>query len=145
MAAGSIVRAPPALYTSLLPLTAILEASPLGRPMQPMTLCAYVVDATPVFDARDPAVCRADGVSEADLRCPNWNREMLEGKVPASQTLAMRLYEAGFVAMLVRSFARGAGADDHNLVLWRWSGDLPSRVRVIDDDRRLPKNRESWT
>ena len=46
-------RGLPALYTSLLPLTAIREAQPLGRPMQPLTLCAYEVDAEPVFDAMD--------------------------------------------------------------------------------------------
>jgi RES domain-containing protein len=69
---------------------------------------------------------------------------MLEGKVPASQRLADRPHAAGFVAMLVPSFARGAGAGDHNLVFWRWGGDLPSRVRVIDDDGRLPSSGEPW-
>ena len=78
------------------------------------------------------------------MACPNWNREMLEGKVPASQRLAERLRADGFVAMLVRSFARGAGDGDDNLVFWQWGEDLPSRVRVIDDDRRLPNNRASW-
>jgi RES domain-containing protein len=134
----------PALYTSLSPLTALLEASPLGRPMQPITLCAYAVDAGPVFDARDPAVCAAHDVRIAEFDCPNWNREMLEGKVPASQRLAERLQANGFVAMLVRSFARGAGDRDDNLVFWQWGDNLPSRVRVIDDESRLPKDRASW-
>lgn len=134
----------PALYTSLSPLTALLEASPLGRPMQPITLCAYFVDAGPVFDARDPAVRAAHGVDTADLACPGWNQEMLEGKVPASQRLAERLRADGFVAMLVRSFARGAGDGDDNLVLWLWGDDLPSRVQVIDDESRLPRTPASW-
>lgn len=77
----------PALYTSLSPLTALLEASPLGRPMQPITLCAYKVDARPVFDSRNPTMRVAHRVDAADLACPGWNREMLEGKVPASQSL----------------------------------------------------------
>lgn len=134
----------PALYTSLSPLTALLEASPLGRPMQPITLCAYKVDARPVFDSRNPTMRVAHRVDAADLACPGWNREMLEGKVPASQSLAERLRAYGFVGMLVRSFARGAGSGDDNLVFWRWGDDLPSRVRVIDDDRRLPRHPASW-
>ncbi len=34
----------PALYCSLSQVTAIREASPLGRTMQPLMLCAYDVD-----------------------------------------------------------------------------------------------------
>ena len=63
---------------------------------------------------------------------------MYRGEVPASQALAERLIRAGYVGMLVRSFAAGAGTDDRSLVLWRWGGRLPSRVAVIDDERRLP-------
>ena len=46
-------RGIPALYTSLSPLTAIREAQPLGRPMQPLTLYACEVDVEPVVDALD--------------------------------------------------------------------------------------------
>lgn len=46
-------RGVPALYTSLSPVTAIREAQPLGRPMQPLTLCAYEVDIEPVVDTLD--------------------------------------------------------------------------------------------
>ena len=53
----------PALYASLAPLTAIREALPLGRTLQPVTLCAYEVDAEPVFDALDQEQCRALGAS----------------------------------------------------------------------------------
>lgn len=63
-------RGVPALYTSLAPLTAIREAQPLGRPMQPLTLCAHDVDAEPVFDATDADSRRALNVAEADLDCP---------------------------------------------------------------------------
>ena len=126
-----------ALYTSLTPLTAIREAQPLGRPMQPLTLCAYEVDAEPVFDASDEERRRALGVRDSDLECPAWEAEMLLGAVPASQALADRLIAAGHVGMRVRSFARGAGADDLNLVMWRWSPDRPARVVLIDDEDRL--------
>ena len=55
----------PALYTSLSPITAIREASQTGRPLQPVTLCAYEVDAEPVFDALDPSQREALGQSWA--------------------------------------------------------------------------------
>ena len=130
-------RGVPALYTSLSPLTAIHEAQPLGRPMQPLTLCAYEVDVEPVFDAQDEERRRALGVPESDLACPTWEAEMLAGAIPASQALADRLMAAGYVGMRVQSHAAGASADDLNLVLWRWSADRPARVVLIDDEDRL--------
>ncbi len=126
-----------ALYTSLAPLTAIREAQPLGRPMQPLTLCAYEVDVAPVFDALDPARRREMDVPEADLSCPTWEADMLAGGMPASQALADRLISAGYAGMRVRSFAAGAGPDDLNLVLWRWGVDLPARVLPVDEEGRL--------
>ena len=126
-----------ALYTSLTPLTAIREAQPLGRPMQPLTLCAYEVDAEPVLDTRDGVERAAFGVSEADLLCPAWEAEMLDGAVPLSQALADRLVAAGQVGMVVQSFAHSAGPEDFNLVLWTWSPERPSRVVLIDDEGRL--------
>ena len=134
-------RGVPALYTSLLPLTAIREASPLGRPIQPLTLCAYRVDAAPVFDACDADQRATAGVAETDLRCPDWQRQMLAGAEPASQVLADRLIAAGYVAMKVQSFARGAGPDETNMVFWRWSDAPPSRVVVIDDEGRLRREK----
>ena len=130
-------RGIPALYTSLDPLTAIREAQPLGRPMQPLTLCAYEVDAEPVFDTLDKAQRRTLGVSDSDLACPAWEAEMLVGSVPASQALADRLVAAGYAGMRVRSFAVGTSACDLNLVMWAWGTDRPVRAVLIDDEGRL--------
>ena len=132
-------RGIPALYTSLNPLTAIREAVPLGRRMQPLTLCAYEVDTEPVFDAQNEHQRAALGVSDLDLSCPAWEAEMLEGAVPSSQALADRLIAAGYTGLLVRSFAAGAGVDDINLVLWKWGASRPSLVVLIDDERRLSR------
>ena len=44
----------------------------------------------------------------------------------------------GAAGVLVPSYAIGAGASDKNLVLWRWSEELPYQVRVFDPDGRLP-------
>ena len=126
-----------ALYTSLAPLTAVREAQPLGRPMQPLLLCSYEVDSQPIFDALDEEQRREMGVSVSDLACPTWEVEMLVGTVPASQALADRLIAAGYTGMRVRSFAAGADATDLNLVMWRWGSDRPTRVVLIDDESRL--------
>ena len=135
-------RGNPALYTSLDPLTAIREAQPLGRPMQPLTLCAYEVDVEPVFDAVDEECRRDQGVSAADLACSAWEAEMLAGSVPASQAVADRLIAAGYAGMRIRSFAVGAGSGDINLVMWRWGGDAPVRVVLVDDEGRLSGRRD---
>ena len=135
-------RGVPAFYASLDPLTAIREAQPLGRPMQPLTLCAYEVDAGPVFDALDEERRRDRGVSESDLACPAWEAGMLAGRVPASQALADRLIAAGYAGMRVTSFAVGTSAGDINLVLWRWGADAPARVVLVDDEGRLSGGRD---
>ena len=130
----------PALYTSLAPLTAIREALPLGRTLQPITLCAYEVDAEPVFDALDQEQCRALGASDSDLACPTWEAEMLAGAVPASQGLADRLIAEGHAGMRVRSYAGGSGPGDLNLVMWRWGPHRPDRVVLVDDEGRLSRD-----
>ena len=132
-------RGQPALYFSLSQITAIREATPLGRPMQPLTLCAYEVDAEPVFDAADPARLREHQVLEADLACPTWEADMLERGIATSQRFAERLVAAGYVGMLVRSFAIGAGKEDLNLVLWRWGDAYPASITVIDEEDRLKR------
>ena len=128
-----------AFYTSLSPMTALREAGPVQQPLQPVLVCPYEVDAEPVFDALDASQRRAQAVTDAELRCPNWERAMYDRTIPASQALADRLIAAGYVGMRVQSFATGAGPDDVNLVLWRWSDRRPSRVALIDEEGRLSK------
>ena len=128
----------PAFYASLSPLTAIREASPLGQPLQPLLLCAYDVDAEPIFDALDHTQRRAHAVTDDDLRCPTWERDM-HRVMPLPHALADRLISAGCAGMRVPSFAPGAAASDLNLVFWRWGRRRPSRIVLIDDDRRIPE------
>jgi len=133
-----------ALYTALSPLTAIREASPFGRPMEPVTLCEYAAACDAVFDATDAAMLAAEAVAPAELDCPDWELRMLRGQEVPSQALAERLIARGYAALLVPSFARGAGPQDVNLVFWRWGEGTPSSVRVIDPGQRLPRDRRSW-
>lgn len=105
--------------------------------MQPLVLCAYEVDADPIFDVLDPAERVKHSVGQEELDCPTWRNDMFLGRVPASQALADRLIDAGFAGMRFRSYALGPGGQDINLVLWRWGRELPSRVVLIDEDNRF--------
>ena len=125
------------MYMSFSLATAVREISLIGRRMQPLVLCAYEVDADPIFDALDPTEKAAQSVRQAELDCPTWRSDLFSGKTPASHALADRLMAAGFAGMRFRSYAVGAREQDVNLVLWRWGGELPSRVALIDEDNRL--------
>lgn len=133
-----------ALYTSLRELTAIREASPLGQPMQPLTLCQYGVDCDRILDTRNPRALTTEGLKDDELNCPTWELEMLSGQVPSSQAVADRLIASGYRGIIVQSFAYGASVDDVNAVFWDWSDAPPNRVAVIDPHRRLPRDRSSW-
>lgn len=137
-----------ALYTALDPLTAIAEASQAGQPLQPVTLVSYAADLEGVFDATDPAVLAARGMTAEDLAAPDWRLRMAPGAsrprthaghpdkargLAPGQALAERLIAEGYAAMLVPSYARTAQPWSRNLVLWDWDG----RVTVNDAEGRL--------
>jgi len=125
-------------------LVAIREASPLGAPFHPVTLCQYRVDCEGVFDTRDPKAMKREKVSQDELECPSWNQEMLDGRVPASQALADRLIAKGYFGMMVRSFAQGVDPEEMNLVLWKWTKRRPHKITLFDPDHRLPQDASSW-
>ncbi len=127
----------PALYLSLSPLAAIREAFPAGR-FQPITLCAYEIDAEPIFDAVNPQARQAHAVTDLELSAPGWRPRPRERRGFRHR----RRWPIGwsrpvFVGMRVRSFAAAAEPDDLNLVFWRWSDRGSSRIVVIDDEGRL--------
>ena len=132
----------PAFYASLSIHCAAKEGMSLGRPLQPITLCAYEVDSEPVFDATDPSARQTVGVRLRDL-ASDWRGDRDEGVVSPSQRFADRLIVEGFAGMLVRSFRPGTRHHDRNLVLWEWGDSLPSRVRLVDDEGRLASGRDS--
>ena len=126
----------PALYTAQSVMTAVREANQIGT-LQPTTLVAYEADMGPIFDATDTAKLAKRGLTPADLAADDWRLRMLaDGKAPA-QLLAERLKADGFAGMQVRSFAKGASLTDLNLVLWVWSPDPPTQLRLVDDEGRL--------
>ena len=126
----------PALYASLSPVTALREANQVGA-LQPTTLVAYEADVRPVFDARDEKSLAAFGMTPEDLASATWRDEMIATGKSATQAFAQRLIAAGYVSLLVPSYARGAAPTDLNLVLWRWGDATPNRLILIDAENRL--------
>lgn len=126
----------PALYCSLSPHTAIREANQVGD-LQPTTLVAYRAAIEPVFDCRDEAAVRDAGLNPEELADPTWRETMLRDGEAPTQAFARRLIAAGWAGMIVRSFVRGCGPDDLNLVLWRWGDEPPAHLALIDDEGRL--------
>jgi RES domain-containing protein len=135
----------PALYTSA-SLEAAWREAQQGFPFkpQPLTICAYDVDCADVADLTDPAARAALHADAADLSCA-WEALALRNMTPPSWVLASRLSAAGVAAIIVPSFAPGATSFDRNIVFWRWADAPPHQVRVVDDERRLPRNARSWT
>ncbi len=126
----------PALYTSQSVMTAIREANQIGT-LQPTTLVAYEADIDPIFDATNMAALEAEGMTAEGLAADDWRLAMLRDGKSATQRLAARLHAAGYAGIQVRSYAKGSGPTDLNLVLWVWGAELPARLQLVDDDGRL--------
>ncbi len=126
----------PALYTSQSVMTAIREANQIGT-LQPTTLVAYEADIDPIFDATNMAALVAEGMTAEGLAADDWRLAMLRDGKSATQRLAARLHAAGYAGIQVRSYAKGSGPTDLNLVLWVWGAELPARLQLVDDDGRL--------
>lgn len=123
----------PALYLALDAMTAVREVSQIGQPLQPTVLVSYHVDAGPIFDGLDPTALQRFDMIPAMLAATDWRLHQ-----PAvTQTLAARLIADGYAGMRAPSFARGTPPSAMNLILWHWGPDLPTRVTLIDDERRL--------
>ncbi|HEX3677352.1 MAG TPA: RES domain-containing protein [Sphingomicrobium sp.] len=135
----------PTLYLALDIVTAINECMQgLTQRLQPLTVCEYDVDCEPIADSRTEAGRKALSIKLDDLACP-WLTYLRAGKDAPSWLVADTLRVEGYAGMLVPSFAPGAGADDSNLILWRWGPKLPTKVTVFDPSGRLPKDQLSWS
>jgi RES domain-containing protein len=134
----------PALYLALGVMTAIKEANQgFAHKIEPCVLCSYEVACDDIADLRMPEGRAEHHVRFEDLACP-WFGLLAQGKEPPSWDISRRLYNEGKAGILVPSFAPGATAEDHNLVLWRWGDRPPYRVQVFDPSGRLPKDQISW-
>ena len=126
----------PALYASTSVLTALREANQVGD-LQQTTLVCYRAEVELVFDTTDGAALDAAGFDEAALADPAWRDQMKKSGEARTQRFARDLIAKGYNGALVRSFAKGNGPGDMNLVLWKWGKTAPSRLELIDDEHRL--------
>lgn len=135
----------PAFYLATDMATAMREVAH-GFPkklVDPLLIVSYDVDCADIVDLTSERVRRANGMTLEQLGC-GWLQLQEDRKPVPSQQIAHRLMAGGAAGLLVRSFAAGSTHSNTNLVLWRWSGRLPHRVRVHDPDGRLPKDGSSW-
>lgn len=128
----------PALYASLAVMTALREVNQVGS-LQPTTLVSYDADIANVFDTRDVAALKMEGVDHAFLADPTWRDRMKKDGIAPTQNFAQMLMRKGFHGLLVKSFAPGTSNDDLNLVLWIWGEQPPTRLTLIDDENRLSR------
>jgi RES domain-containing protein len=119
------------------------QGAGLPHRFDPLTVCAYELACGDIVDLSTDQGRSAAGVDLRDMAAP-WMLDLAEGRRPASWGVHDRLRAAGAAGVLVPSFASGARPDESNVVLWVWSDAPPHAIRVIDPDRRLPKNRSSW-
>ena len=126
----------PTLYTSLNISTAIRESNQIGT-LQPITLVSYVADIVPIFDATDNLTLAKFDLTLEALAAENWRLHMQAKGQAVTQIFSERLVDMGFAGMKVHSFARGAGSDDLNIILWQWGPKLPTRLQLNDDEGRL--------
>ena len=126
----------PALYTSTSIDAALREATQgVGR-IQPRTIVCYEAHFTNLLDLSTEDLVRTFGTSMKVLSSPTWRREMKDFGQSTSQVMG-RLISGRYDGVIVPSFAPGATADMRNLVLYRWSDDLPTRLRLVDDKNQL--------
>jgi RES domain-containing protein len=133
-----------ALYASISPETASLEAQQeFPFTTQPMTLCAYDVDCEAILGLTTDHCPVAAGTSLTDVGCAWEDLALTSRSVPPWQ-LADWLIADGRAGIVVPSFAHRATTRDINLVIWKWASAPPYRIAVVDDERHLPINQDSW-
>jgi RES domain-containing protein len=125
-------------------MTSVGECTPgLTNRLQPLTMCEYDVDCEDIADLRGAASQSRYGVTREELECP-WLSYLLAGKEAPSWLAADRIKSSGHTGIIVPSFVPGATEANSNLVLSKWSQDLPHKVDVYDPSGRLPRNQLWW-
>ena len=113
-------------------MTAVKEANQgFAHKIEPCVLCSYDVDCEDVVDLRTDEARAASGVSTRGhgRRMVFVSRGGTRAAVVAHRAPTHRRKAAG---VLAPSYAPGATAADHNLVLWTWSDRPPHRIAVFD-------------
>ena len=127
------------LYLSANPTTAILETQPNLDKFKPVTLVSYVLSKAKLFDTRDPNTHTGYDITP-DLLAIDWYTHVVEQTQAPTWALAAKLAADGFHGVSYASAHNGL----ENVALWAWNRSGEATLRVVDQDRRLPKNDKSW-
>jgi RES domain-containing protein len=134
-----------ALYLSLSQVGALIE-SQQGFPKraEPKLICSYDVDINNIIDLTDSHSLSELNYSADKMTHCAWLLESKRGNTPYTWQIFEQLYAQQVNGIIVHSScAQAAGMK--NLVLWRWSDQLPNKVKVIDPQNQLPSDQSSWT
>lgn len=130
-----------ALYLANSPEVAIAEYQQLAPIMPPCTLATYHVALGAVVDFSAGFVPNDWPPLWQELYC-NWRRmAMIEGVEPPSWVLADDVLAAGHSGVLFPS----VHGDGINLVIYTDALNAKDSLAVHDPDRRLPRDRSSWS
>lgn len=128
----------PALYTSERFETAWLEAQQgFAFKTQPLTLCTYEVNCGPILDLCSPDIQKQVHPAPEEWMHEAWLDKKLRREPVIAWEITTRLIAAGIAGIRVPSQAKGAAERDINIVFWKWTHRIPTRVCVIDDENRL--------
>jgi len=132
------------LYLSLTAPTALAEYNQ-GFPHrpQPLTLCAYELNCENILNLMNEKQRKKTGITLSEMACA-WELLVAKKQTPPTWELAKRLIDSGVAGIIVPSYAKNAPEDGLNIILWDWHDFPPHQVKLIDDDKRLPKNQKSW-
>ena len=134
----------PALYFGTTPETAFLEATQgFAYKFSPLTMCSFEVDCDDIVDLTGADAAALAAIGPENVGAP-WKWQQSEGMRPDSWRVYDQLKKDA-AGVLVPSFASGAQARMTNLVLWNWSESTPHKVSLVDPEKRLPQNDQSWT
>ena len=133
-------RGVPALYLSLDWSTAVVEASQGLRLPHSASHHRHLRGGLRRYRRLDR--CRRAETPGRKTRRSGLRLEAPRRDRPARAILGLaeRLRAADVVGIIVPSLAVGAAAGAKNLVLWRWSNEIPHKVTVFDPGGRLPRD-----
>ena len=102
------------------------------------------VNCDDIIDLRTSGELNKLDMTASDL-ASGWEFMVANKLLPPTWELATCLIKNKCAGLITPSFARNAPAGAANLVLWKWSENLPHQVKLIDDHHLLPKDQSSWT
>ena len=132
----------PVVYGSTDEVTALVESSAHSQRYglvvrKPRILVAIELRLQRALDLRVPDIQGALNLSLKELQCENWGNLQYHGTEALSQALGRAVFDAGFEAILIPSFAHPAGTN----IAWFPKNALRGSTASIHEGSKLPQSR----